>query len=895
MLVVSDILINMARSPLGLECEPTFTLTVTSGQGGCEPSRVHILVAHDQAFAPGSICWDFRGRMENLSSIVYRGDSLLSHHRYFVKARVWDTLGRQSAFSDKYFFETSFMGDSRWNASFIHADCPKEKDGVTPCFSLLRTFCSPKEVTHAKLYISAKGVYEAFLNGRRVSGDVLTPGWTSYSHRLAYQSYDVTDLVETGGNTLSVLLGDGWYKGFLSSRWHRNYYGDRRELICELHLHYEDGTKQVIESDGAFRWKLSNILMSEIYSGETCDGVFDCTPDNNDPGLHPVRVGGKAPQGYLHPSVAAPARYMETIPAVGMLTTPRGETVIDFGRVISGVVEFTVSGNRGNRVVLQCGDTLDKNGNFYNDNLELFSLKGQERPILQRIEYRCGGKADETYRPHFTYQCFRYVHVIEYPGRPRLEDFRAVIITSYHERTGRFSCGHREINTLFDNIINTQRATFVDLPIAGPQRAERLGWTGDGQLITMTACRNMYDAYRFFCKWLDDLVVDQRDDGQVGTMIPYVSFDDISSETDNYSASAAWGDAAVIVPYELYRFFGDRTLLERYCGAAKKYVEFMRRSGDEETLFTQGFSFGDWFALDNGEDAYPGKTDKTMIACFYYYRSTMLLSQMLLELGEKDEAAAYRELADRIRRTVGARFFSEDGKLAGATQTGCAMALHFGLAPKSAAVAEQLVDLIHKSGDHLQTGFIGTSILLQVLCDIGRQRLAYDLLLNRDYPSWIYPITKGATTIWEHWNGVKPDGSFWNPNMNSFCHLTFGSVGEWLYGWVLGLRQAEGAYGYRRFLFHPVVDRRLGFAEGEFRCVYGEITASWRFDEEVLELSLKIPVGTAATAVLPRVRNPMAVVEALARQGYRNVSAKSGEVEVFCESGRHAFRYQASR
>lgn len=888
MLTVTKILIDREPCPLGVEQNPVFSLTIGADRNDEQPGGVQILVARDLDFAPDSVLWD--ARCESWLDVEYQGAALLPHSRYYVKARVLDRHGAPCPFGDTAFFETAFFGEEPWQAPFISADCPQESAGVVPCFQFLRTFLLPVWATRAKLYITAKGVYEAHLNGKRVSQDVLTPGWTSYRHHLAYQSYDATPYLRPGENTLSILLGDGWYKGYLTSRWRRNYYGDRRELTCELHLQGADGEARVIRSDESFRWWTTNIEMSEIYNGETCDGVFDPCPDIAAENLRPACVGSIPPPGYLHPAVAAPMRYMEALKPAALLTTPRGETVLDFGRVVAGVVEFAVSGRAGDKVVLQCGDTLDRDGNFYNDNLELFSLDGRERPAMQRIAYRCGGGGREVFRPHFTYQGFRYVHIIEYPGRPSPEDFRAVVISSFHEQTGQFACGNREVNELFQNIAATQRATFLDVPIAGPQRAERLGWTGDAQLITPLACHNMFDARRFFRKWLDDLVLDQREDGQVGTMIPYVVFDETADESDNVGSSAAWGDAAAVVPYELYRFYGERRLLERYCAGARKYVEFMRRSGNEEFLFDQGFCFGDWFALDNGEDAYPGKTSKAMIACFYYYRSTVLLSRMLRELGNAGDADVYAALAQNIRKAILPRFFARDGRLLETTQTGCAMALHFDIAENRPEVAAQLLELLRLDG-HLQTGFIGSSIILPVLCSIGEESLAYDLLLRREYPSWIYPLTQGATAVWEHWNGRKPDGSFWSPNMNSFCHLTFGSVGEWLYGWVLGLRQEDGVYGYHRFMFAPAVDRRLEWAEGGFECTWGRIGAGWRFEGDGLCLSLRVPVGIQARAVLPMVRDPLTLCDQLAGNGYQVLSAEDSNVEVLCPSGTHLFRY----
>ena len=379
-------------------------------------------------------------------------------------------------------------------------------------------------------------------------------------------------------------------------------------------------------------------------------------------------------------------------------------------------------------------------------------------------------------------------------------------------------------------------------------------------------------------------------------MAPYVSFSDGEGQSlENPSVSAAWGDASVIVPWTLYTFYGDKALLKRYGGMAKSYVEFMRRWGNDELSFSQNFSFGDWFALDNGENAYSGKTDKVLFANFFYYHSTDLLAQILKQCGEREKASYYAELANKIRIRLQEDFFDSRGYLREPTQTSCAMALEFGIAETPSLVTEQLVGLINAASTHLLTGFTGTSLVLQALCHNGQSKLAYDLLLQDTYPSWLYEVSKGATTVWEHWNSIKVDGTFWDPNMNSFCHLTFGSVVEWMFSCVLGVSQIKNTIGYKFFLVQPRVDRRLGFAQGVFQTVRGQISVSWRFQGPELRIAVDIPVGAVATVVLPEVKLPEEYVKELAYSDIGTKASFGGPNEVVLRglSGKYVFRYKA--
>ena len=890
MLQVTKIRVNFSDELQTVDKPPVLSLVCQGGGRGSRTVKYAVRVFHEkEAFE-----WEALAEEQDPAYIRFPAAFILSPHtRYLVQARVWNQEGAVSEWGGGTAFETAFLSAGEWSGRYISAAGFPDERKETPCVLFVREFDCPHNLTDARLHITAKGVYAASLNGRRVSQDVLTPGYMSYNKHLAYQSYDVTGLLQPGRNRLEVLVGDGWYKGFLTSSWHRNYYGSKRELLCELRMRDARGGVTAVCSGRDFTWQFTPILSSEIYCGERCDrsGLHDL-----DTAVHPVEVGNRPEEENLHPSLARPMRYGDAAQPERILITPKGERVLDFGRVLSGTVELEVSGPKGSRVVLRCGDTLDSEGNFYNDNVELFSMKSQERPTVQRLEYCLSGQGREVYRPSFTYQCFRYVLIAEFPGEPSLENFRAVPITSFTEQTGFFHCGHSGVNQLFKNVINTEKATFQDVPVAGPQRAERLGWTGDNQLITPSCCRTMFETRRFFGKWLADAALDQGADGQLGTMAPYVSFAPEGEQSlDNPSASAAWGDAAAVVPWELYAFYGDKSLLEEYIPLAQGYVEYMRRSGEDELLFTEGFSFGDWFALDDGEDAYPGKTDKTLIACFYFCHSTELLARMLRAAGRREEAEAYFNLAGRIRRKLTELYFDQEGRLLQPTQAGAAMALEFEIAPKPALVAEQLAELIRAASGHLLTGFLGTSLVMQALCHNGYEKLAYDALLREDCPSWLYAVGRGATTIWEHWNGVKPDGSLWDPNMNSFCHLTFGSVAEWLFGYVLGIRQEPEQCGYREFLMEPVIDRRLGFAEGAFETVRGTIRAGWKFQGQELRVFLEVPVGASARVNLPLVRDPEHLTRELAYSGFTDGVSRWGShgVTLHCEAGSYVFRYTA--
>lgn len=886
MLQITKILLNNRAKVIAVEERPSFTLYIASDDNQVIPKELWAEI-RDVTFETGvSTALNVEIRPLMLHDILLpESVILLPHHTYRVRFRLRDGEGGLT-FSQWTSFHYAYDAGSSWSGSFLSANCPEaEEQNVTPVFEFLRNFELPEETVSAYLYITAFGMYAPYLNGRRVGNDALCPGWFTYDKHLAYQVYDIRSLLRSGVNSLSIMVGDGWFKGYLTSSWHRNYYGSRRKLLWEIHLCGKDHRETVIASDEKSFWRKTAVQMSEIYSGEICDRTVAEEP------WKPVHIEPWPENVAIHVSTAAPAHYLDPLSPRRILHTPKGETVLDFGRVISGVVEVRAAMPRGTTLFMEFGDTLDPDGNFYNDNVELFSLRDNSRPSVQKVAYTFSGQGQERYRPLFTYQCFRYVRISGTPCPMDRDAFLAYPITSFTEQTGTFDCGDEMITGIFRNTVNTQMATFMDIPVAGPMRAERLGWTGDNQLMFPLAMRIMYECRSFLQKWLEEVRYSQGADGQVGTLAPYVNFK-LGSSCKDFApeASAIWGDASVICPWLLYEFYGDKEILRRYRNLAKGYVDYMRYSGECETTFTEGETFGDWFALDNGEDAYPGITDKAFLGNVYYYHSACLLSKILKALDDP-LAAEYTALAERIRETIEDLYF-EGGALREPTQAAAALTIAFGIAREPEQVGKQLCELLDQSNGHLLTGFAGTSVVLQALCQIDRWDLALKAVSMRGYPSWIDTIEKGATTIWEHFNGIKADGSYWSPNMNSFCHLTFGSVVEWLFGYLLGIRQEPDSVAFERILIDPVMDPGLGWAEGGIDTVFGRLSTRWTYRDGICTLSVKVPYGTCAVAVLRDAQDVLTVIQNLNHEGYSQTQVEGSNVKVTLGWGSHTFEFR---
>jgi len=739
-----------------------------------------------------------------------------------------------------------------WKAEWIGPDLKEDKSSPQQCPMLRKAFRVEGSVRSARTYVTSLGLYELELNGRRVGDQVLTPGWTSYDKRLQYQTYDLTELLQEGENAVGARLGDGWYRGYLGFRNNRNLYGDTLALLLQIEITYKDGRTQHVATDGSWRSATGPILYSDIYKGESYDARLEkalwSRAGYDDSGWSGVRVISHSKEILVAPP-GPPVRKVQEIRPIRILKTPKGETVFDFGQNMVGWVRLRVRGNAGDVTTLRHAEVLDKEGNFYVANL---------RAAEQTARYTLKGGGEEVYEPHFTFQGFRYVAVEGYPGEPSLSSLTGIVIHSDMTPTGGFECSSPLINQLQKNIVWGQKGNFVDVPTDCPQRDERLGWTGDAQVFIRTACFNM-DVAAFFAKWLKDLAADQNEEGSVPFVVPDALSKVFRSQPPgggfNGFGSTAWADAAVICPWTVYLCYGDRRILEEQYDSMAKWVAYMQKQAGEAYIWNTGFHFGDWLAIfpESNPLIPPPRTPNDLIATAFFAYSTSILEQTARVLGKKGDAKAYGALLKKIKKAFCEEFVSKRGRMDSNTQTAYVLALMFDLLPEgeSPKAAKRLVDDIRKRGNHLSTGFVGTPYLCHVLSQNGYLDVAYDLLAQETFPSWLYPIKMGSTTIWERWDGIKPDGSFQDASMNSFNHYAYGAIGHWLYSVVGGHDVDPDAPGYKHVLIGPQLGGGLTYARTSVDSMYGKITSDWKLTEKGFRLDVAVPPNTHATVRIP--------------------------------------------
>ena len=693
--------------------------------------------------------------------------------------------------------------------------CEKNLRGGTV---YLKNFRCAAKAEKAILEITALGVYEAKLNGERVGDFILAPGWTSYLNRLQVQSYDVTDMLKTE-NSLEVTVGQGW-RAIANKRDGSDFLGYRdTALIAELTIVYADGTTESIVTDSSWTARESKLRYTNIYDGDIYDATFKAGSAR-----HCICVDLE--KDMLIPQEGEKIVEQERMPALQVIKTPAGETVIDFGQNMTGYVEFRIKGTPGAQATISHGETLDRDGNFYNANY---------RSADAQIKFVCDGE-EHTYKSALTFFGFRYIRLENWPDEIKKENFTAVVVHSDIRRTGYFECSDEAVNRLFKNIIWGQKGNFLDVPTDCPQRDERLGWTGDAQVFVRTASLN-FDVERFFKKWLRDLAADQGRDGCVPHVIPNIS--------DGMGGSSAWSDAAVICPWEIYRTYGDKKILEDQFDSMKAWIDWMRERS-ENGRRSGGSHFGDWLGLDSPEGSYKGSTPDDLIATAYYKYSTELFIKAAHALGR--DVAEYENIPAEAAAAF-RREYMENGRVKNATQTACVLALYFDITDDRAATATQLNELVKRAG-HLETGFVGTPYLLHALSDNGYAETAYDLLLRREYPSWLYPISKGATTVWEHWDGIKPDGTMWSTDMNSFNHYAYGAVADWMYGAAAGINSDPDRPGFEHIIFRPVTDRRLDFVKASIDTRRGTVASEWRRENGRIKYIFTVPEGCCASVII---------------------------------------------
>ena len=698
-------------------------------------------------------------------------------------------------------------------AEFISA--PQSIGQTVPCFA--RALDLKGDIARATLHISALGLYEAAIDGQRVGKFLFAPGWTEYASRLQFQTYDVTGLLKPD-SLLTVMVGEGWWGGRMG--WDGQKERRRTALIAALEVEFTDGRTQTVLTDARWQVLTTPILGSSIYDGET----VDMTAETESLGYAEVVDYDKS---ILLPQEGEEVREMATLGVIAEITTPAGERVLDFGQNLTGYVRVHAHGARGDEIELSFAEVLDKDGNFYTENM---------RSAKNKIRYILADSEPMDFAPTFCWQGFRYVRLDKCPAGMTADDFTAVAVHSDIERTGDFDCGVPLVNQLYQNILWGQRGNFLDVPTDCPQRDERLGWTGDAQVFARTASYN-FKVDKFFRKWLHDLNAAQDAQGRIPHVIPNIL-------GPNSAGSAAWGDVATIVPWEMYLTYGDKQFLADQFDSARKWVDYIHSAGSEEYLWLDGEHFGDWLGLDAPEGSYKGSTDESLIASAFFAYSTRNVIRMGDALGK--DMGAYRDLYTHIIDAWRRRYIASPGRLTCDTQTAYVLALAFDLVGKKQPFADRLAEKIHENGDKLQTGFVGTPYLLRALSENGYTDLAYTLLLQTEFPSWLYPVTRGATTMWEHWDGLKPDGSMWSADMNSFNHYAYGAVGAWMFNTAAGINPDPENPGFRRILFLPQPDARLGHVTASIRTAHGIVAAHWHYEGDQVRYTFTVPKGCTA-------------------------------------------------
>jgi len=784
---------------------------------------------------PGLAIREIMPAFEKVDLPARHGRIMLIFGGIFKEAKTGDYYGRKMS-------SLPLFSSALWIASPIVGGAAT----APPVPFLRKVFNLEQPVKSARLAITALGLYECEINGQQVGDEIFAPGWTEYRKRVQYQVYDVAGYLRAGENVIGAILGDGWYCGYLG--WGpRQHYGDRPRLLAQLEIVLENGTTVTVASDGSWKTSTGPILEADFLMGESYDARLELgnwsQPGYDDTRWQPVLLSPPEALPELTPRLGPPVRRLGEIKPVKESSREawNAHRTFDLGQNFSGRVRITVQAKAGTTLRLRFAEILSPDGNLYTDNL---------REARCTDYYTCKGGEPETWESHFTFHGFRYVEVRGLSSQDLLE-VTGIVLYSDTPSTGSFRCSHDLLNQLQHNIVWGQKSNFLEVPTDCPQRNERLGWTGDAQVFIRTAAFNM-DVQGFFHKWIQDIRDSQRPQGGIPSVIP-ATWTGAGSGEDG---GPAWADATVICPWTIYLCYADRSILEDHYDSMKRFMDFLREHRCQGLIRNHPdkncHSYGDWLALDGGGKT-EGITPSDLIGTAFYAHDAGLMAKIAEILGRHDDAKKYQQLRSEIVEAFRRRFITPDGLVASGTQTAYVLALHFDLIDNAtrATTVRELVRHVERKDFHLATGFVGTPYILDVLENAGHLDVAYKLLEQETFPSWLFPVKNGATTIWERWDGWTPEKGFQDKGMNSFNHYAYGAVGAWMYRTVAGLELDPADPGYHHVIFRPRPGGTITWAEASLKTKRGLASIHWELKAGELCIDVTVPEGSRGTLSLP--------------------------------------------
>ncbi len=800
--------------------------------------------------AAGAAGAESSGRVDSPEQVLvsWPFDDLGSREGRSVRVRVWGPDGEASPWSELVEFETGILDPALWQAEMVTPALPAQGEHGEPAALLRGEIDVPEDVVSARIRATAHGVMTLQVNGSPVGEDVLHPGWTTYAKRLRYRTWDVTGLIRPGRNAMGVHLADGWFRGYLGFSGKRATYGDTTAVLVQLELVHADGRTSVRGTDGTWRSTLGPVTRADLYKGETFD-ARRVLPGWAEPGYDDSGWDAVTAVPFDAATLVAPrgpaVRRAQSVPVSDVLTTPSGKTILDFGQNLVGRLRVQLPAMpSGTAITIRHAEVLEHG-----------ELGTRPLRAADATDVLISAGDPLAYEPEFTFHGFRYAEVTGWPGEPDPAAFEAVVTHTDMRRLGTFEASDPDLSRLHENVVWGMRGNFLDVPTDCPQRDERLGWTGDLTVFAPTAAY-LYDTGGMLSGWLEDLAADQLDDGVVPIYVPWV----VPEEIPPIDAEAGWGDAATVVPWTLYERYGDVEVLRRQWPSMKAWTDRFARRGGDDLAFAEGFSLGDWLDAAAPDDKpWAARLPWQPVAVAYLAQTARIMRDTAAALGKPDERRRYDELFERAARRFRDEYVTPTGRVAFESQTAYALGIRFGLLSDAqlAHAGQLLAQQVVADDFRIGSGFLGTPHVCDALADSGHGATAWELLMQRECPSWLYAVSMGATTIWERWNSMLPDGSINPGHMTSFNHYALGAVADFLHRRVAGL--APAAPGYRRQRIAPVPSPHLAWARTAHETPYGRAAVSWTLDGQDFVLDVTVPPSTSAEVHLPDGSEPIDV------------------------------------